>query len=135
MGIDKARGPRTTRGPRRVLRASRRGREIRRFGPSVAHTPLPPSLRGRATEEGFDRMQQGKLPPWESELVDQAIDAAEQRDEAKEAEKARRRAVQLAREQGYHRLAVAIDRPPPERAVKGQLSLFPTDVTLFDDAG
>lgn len=79
-------------------------------------------------------MQQGKLPPWESELVDEAVDIAIQRGGTDDAENARRRAVQLAREQGYHRLAVAIDRPPSERAPKGQLSLFPIDATLFDDA-
>ena len=47
---------------------------------------------------------------------------------------AARRAVQLAREQAYHRLAVALDRPPA--AVNpGQLSLFVVEETLFDDAG
>ncbi len=75
--------------------------------------------------------QQEMLPEWESQLIDDAITAAEQRlDEEKG--KAHKRAVQLAREQGYHRLAVEIDRPSRHHAGPGQLSLFPTDPTLFD---
>ena len=77
-------------------------------------------------------MSQAELPEWESLLIDEAIDAAERR-LADERAKAKRRAVQLAREQGYHRLAVAIDRPA--RTAKknpDQLSFFPDDPTLFD---
>ncbi|MDQ3963142.1 MAG: hypothetical protein M3277_04405 [Actinomycetota bacterium] len=77
-------------------------------------------------------MSQAELPEWESLLIDEAITAAERRLAAERA-RARRRAVQLAREQGYHRLAVAIDRqalkPKPN---PDQLSFFPVDPTLFD---
>ncbi len=77
-------------------------------------------------------MSQAELPEWESILIDEAITAAERRLED-ERTRARRRAVQLAREQGYHRLAVAIDRRA--RVAKtnpDQLSFFPEDPTLFD---
>jgi hypothetical protein len=63
-----------------------------------------------------------------------AIASAEHRLEA-ERQSAAQRAVQLAREQAYHRLAVAIDRPPPAAVTPGQLSLFVVEDTLFDDAG
>ena len=76
-------------------------------------------------------MEQAMLPEWESQLIDEAITAAEQRLE-EEDRKARKRAVQLAREQAYHRLAVEIDRPTRRSAGPGQLSFFPTDPTLFD---
>lgn len=78
-------------------------------------------------------MDQAKLPDWESELIDESIATAESR-LRREREKARTRALQLAREQGYHRLAVAIDRPRRQGPGEGQLSFFPTDPTLFDDA-
>jgi curved DNA-binding protein CbpA len=42
-----------------------------------------------------------------------------------EQERARKRAVQLAREQAYHRLAAAIDRPRRTHRHADQLSLFP----------
>ena len=79
-------------------------------------------------------MQQ-QLPEWESELIDEAIRTAERRfqEEQELAAKAKKRALQLAREQGYHRLAVEIDRPS-KKAGPGQLCLFKTDNTLFDDA-
>ena len=77
--------------------------------------------------------EQPRLPAWESELIDEAIRTAEERREA-EKTAARRRAVQLDREKAYHRLAAAIDRPAPEVDSR-QLRLFPTDPTLFDDAG
>lgn len=67
-------------------------------------------------------------------LVSDAIAEAEHR-LADEKASASQRAIQLAREQGYVRLALAIDRPK-ERSRQpggGQLSLFPTDPTLFDD--
>lgn len=78
-------------------------------------------------------MHQERLPEWESSLIDEAIAAAEERHE-EEKKAARTRAVQLAREQGYHRLAVAIDRPRANRRNPDQLSLLPEDPTLFDDA-
>lgn len=82
-------------------------------------------------------MEQPQLPDWESSLVDEAIREAERRfheEEQLRGDRGRRRAVQLAREQGYHRLAVEIDRPRrgPEQTV-GQLSFFPSDPTLFDE--
>lgn len=76
-------------------------------------------------------MEQAVLPEWESQLIDEAISAAQRRLEEEEG-KARKRAVQLAREQAYHRLAVEIDRPPRRDAGPGQLSFFPADPTLFD---
>lgn len=81
-------------------------------------------------------MQQ-QLPEWETDLIDEAIRAAEQRflDEKNSAARAKKRALQLAREQAYHRLAVEIDRPSNTKAGPGQLCLFRTDNTLFDDAG
>jgi hypothetical protein len=78
-------------------------------------------------------MEQARLPAWEGALIEEAIAAAERRLEADEA-RARRRAVQLAREQGYHRLAVEIERPEDRGVCPGQLSLWPVDPTLFDDA-
>jgi hypothetical protein len=76
---------------------------------------------------------QSRLPDWEPDLIDEAIRAAEERLRT-ERENARKRAVQLAREQAYHRLAVAIERPKRTRAGSGQLSLFSDEPTLFDDA-
>jgi flagellar biosynthesis/type III secretory pathway protein FliH len=76
-------------------------------------------------------MEQATLPDWESQLIEEAIATAERRLE-EEDRKAKKRAIQLAREQGYHRLAVEIDRPSRHRAGPGQLSLFPVDPTLFD---
>jgi uncharacterized protein (DUF1778 family) len=72
--------------------------------------------------------------PWESSLLDEAIETAERRLEA-ERTSASRRAVQLAREQAYHRLAVALDRPPKPSVSPGQLSLFVVEDRLFYDAG
>ena len=78
-------------------------------------------------------MQQSQLPDWESLLIDEAIASAKERF-AQEEQKATRRALQLAREQAYHRLAVEIDRPKPEaKRYPGQLSFFPSDPTLFDE--
>lgn len=76
-------------------------------------------------------MDQARLPEWEMSLIDVAIDTAEARLEA-ERHRAGRRAVQLAREQAYHRLAVAIDRPARRVAGPGQLTLWPAEPTLFD---
>jgi hypothetical protein len=79
-------------------------------------------------------MDQERLARWDL-LVDDAIREAERR-LADENDRARKRAVQLAREQGYHRLAIAIDRPQRNKkgvAGPGQLSFFPTvDPNLFD---
>lgn len=73
------------------------------------------------------------LPEWEGELVEDAIRTAERRLEAEDS-KARTRALQLAREQAYHRLALAIDRPDPGPS-PDQLTFFPAEPTLFDHAG
>ncbi len=77
---------------------------------------------------GFGDAEQDRLPAWEANLIDEAIASAEAR-LADEKRRARRRAVQLAREQGYHRLAVEIDRPA--RVNPDQLSLLPENPTLF----
>jgi hypothetical protein len=79
-------------------------------------------------------MTQEQLSEWEKSLIDAALVEAERRREREE-EGAARRAQQLAREQAYHRLAVAIDRPQRRTRTRGQLSLWPEDPTLFDDAG
>ncbi len=73
-----------------------------------------------------------QLPEWEGRMIEDAIAAAELRRDH-ERRTATRRAEQLAREQGYHRLACAIDAPA--EAPAGQLSLWPTELTLFDEAG
>ena len=75
-------------------------------------------------------MDQGRLAEWDL-LVDDAIAEAERRI-ASEEERSKKRAIQLAREQGYHRLAVEIDRPSRDKVGEGQLSFFPSDPTLFD---
>jgi hypothetical protein len=74
---------------------------------------------------------QSQLPEWESQLIDEAIATAERRLERERAQ-ARKRAVQLAREQGYHRLAVAIDKPIRDSVSGDQLTLFGSVPTLFD---
>ncbi|MDQ3981868.1 MAG: hypothetical protein M3271_04215 [Actinomycetota bacterium] len=76
-------------------------------------------------------MDEAVLPDWESVLVEEAIESAERR-VREEDERARRRAVQLAREQAYHRLAVEIDRPARFKISPNQLSFFPPEPTLFD---
>ncbi|HEU4480442.1 MAG TPA: hypothetical protein VFS18_01030 [Actinomycetota bacterium] len=76
-------------------------------------------------------MEQEQLSEWDL-LVDEAIREAERRLKD-EKTRARKRAVQLAREQGYHRLAVELDRPAKDTVSEGQLSFFPTDPTLFDE--
>jgi hypothetical protein len=77
---------------------------------------------------------QSQLPEWESQLIDEAIATAERRLERERAQ-ARKRAVQLAREQGYHRLAVAIDKPARDSVSGDQLTLFGAVPTLFDVDG
>jgi hypothetical protein len=77
-------------------------------------------------------MEGQPLPDWERELIDEAIGEAERRLRA-EKNRARRRALQLAREQAYHRLAIEIDPPAGTKVSKGQLSFFLDDPTLFDD--
>ncbi|MGH2751579.1 MAG: hypothetical protein ACRDK3_12010 [Actinomycetota bacterium] len=74
---------------------------------------------------------QSPLPEWDSQLIDEAITAAELRRET-EKTRARHRALQLAREQAYHRLAVAIDRPSRDTVSSDQLTLFGAAPTLFD---
>ena len=76
-------------------------------------------------------MEQAELPEWEPDLVDEVITTAQNRLE-REKKRARKRALQLARERAYHRLAVAIDRPQGPQVAPGQLTLFPEDPTLFD---
>lgn len=76
-------------------------------------------------------MEQAQLPEWETDLIDEAITSAEHRLE-NERKIASKRAVQLARERAYHRLAVAIDRPRAAEVSPDQLTLFPEDPTLFD---
>lgn len=79
---------------------------------------------------------QPQLPEWESLLIKEAIQKAERRyrEEKTRQAKASRRAVELSRQQGYHRLAQAIDRPQKGRpAHPGQLSFWPKDPTLFDE--
>ena len=78
-------------------------------------------------------MQQ-RLPDWEEDLVEEAIRTAEERNEA-DKEQAKKRQLQLDRERAYHRLAAEIDRPKRKKAGPGQLSFFPEDPQLFDDAG
>jgi hypothetical protein len=75
-------------------------------------------------------MIEERLPAWEQSLIDDAIASAEQRLEAESA-RAKKRAVQLAREQAYHRLALEIDRPQRTKVSPDQLSFWP-DPTLFD---
>lgn len=77
---------------------------------------------------------QSQLPEWESQLIDEAIATAERRLERERAQ-ASKRAVQLAREQGYHRLAVAIDKPTRDAVSGDQLTLFGAVPTLFDVDG
>jgi hypothetical protein len=78
-------------------------------------------------------MEEMQPPEWEDGLIEEAIRAAERR-HAEEQDRARRRAIQMAREQAYHRLALAIDRPDRHSVSPDQLSLFPIDdPTLFDD--
>ena len=76
-------------------------------------------------------MEQEKLPEWEPQLIDEAITTAASRLE-QENKTARKRALQLARERAYHRLAVAIDRPGKPQVGPAHLTLFPADPTLFD---
>jgi hypothetical protein len=66
---------------------------------------------------------------WEL-LIEEAVREAEER-VAKE--EARKRTVQIAREQAYLRLAMAIDAPQRRGPGKGQLSFFPQPPTLFDE--
>ena len=67
---------------------------------------------------------------WDLLIEDAYLEA--ERKLGDERTKAQKRAVQLGREQGYHRLAVAIERPRKDRVGAGQLSFFPSDPTLFD---
>jgi hypothetical protein len=73
--------------------------------------------------------QEEKLAEWELD-VDEVIERAERR-LADEETRAKKRALQLAREQAYHRLALEIDRPARSKVSPSQLSFFP-EPTLFD---
>ncbi|MDQ3941305.1 MAG: hypothetical protein M3238_08145 [Actinomycetota bacterium] len=77
-------------------------------------------------------MEQAALPQWESQMIEEAIRDAEER-RLQEKARAEKRALQLAREQAYHRLALEIDRPARHKVSPSQLSFFPTEPTLFDD--
>lgn len=93
------------------------------------------ALHGAQTsQETFGMPEQEQLPEWESVLIDEAITAAEQR-YADEQKRAKHREVELRRQQAYHRLAIEIDRPDVVGApdLPGQLRLFPSEPTLFDD--
>lgn len=73
----------------------------------------------------------GDLPGWEQELLDDAVAKAPAKADEQQVQ-ARRRALQLAREQAYFRLALEIDRPKRTKVSPSQLSFFPTNPTLFD---
>ena len=114
-------------------------KRTRKSGPDSTDYPilhLPP-LGGSAGAsevqlDGEGDVEQEKLSEWDL-LVDEAIQEAERR-LADERTRAQRRAVQLAREQAYHRLAVELDRPRNNHEVgEAQLSFFPKDPTLFDE--
>jgi hypothetical protein len=78
------------------------------------------------------RNDAGAVPAWEQELLDENVaQSPPGRDE--EDARARGRALQLAREQAYFRLALEIDRPRHTKVSPSQLSFFPTDPTLFDE--
>ncbi len=79
-------------------------------------------------------MEEAGLPEWERSMIEDTILEAEGRARVAD-DKARSRALQLAREQGYHRLALAIDRPETAGVSPAQLKLWSTDPTLFDQAG
>ena len=77
------------------------------------------------------RNEAGELPGWEKDLIEDAVTSSP--DDDRTAQRARRRALQLAREQAYHRLALELDRPTNTKVSPSQLSFFPTDPTLFYD--
>ncbi len=79
-------------------------------------------------------MEEAGLPAWERSMIEDTILEAEGRARLAE-DRARSRALQLAREQGYHRLALAIERPEVAGVSPAQLKLWSTDPTLFDQAG
>ena len=76
-------------------------------------------------------MGPGGLPGWERRMLEEAMLQAEERIRTETA-RAELRARQLAREQAYHRLALAIDRPREPAATPGQLRLWPVEATLFE---
>ena len=78
------------------------------------------------------RKDAGPVPAWEQDLLDDSV-AQSPPTQAEDDERARGRALQLAREQAYFRLALEIDRPRRNKVGPGQLSFFPTDPTLFDE--
>ena len=105
---------------------------ILRFRPGMDRPPRAVP-RAETSREGETYMDQAALPEWESEMIDEAILDAEAR-RANEKERAKKRAVQLAREQAYHRLALEIDRPKNEKVTPGQLSFFPIPPLFDQDA-
>lgn len=75
-----------------------------------------------------------RLAEWDLLLADAVREA--ERKLADEKVKERTRAVQLAREQGYHRLALEIDRPSRGGVSPSQLSFFPDrHPKLFEEKG
>ncbi|HEY7874145.1 MAG TPA: hypothetical protein VIG64_03375 [Actinomycetota bacterium] len=78
------------------------------------------------------RNDAGEVPAWEQEMLDETVAQSPPGKDEDDA-RARRRALQLAREQAYFRLALEIDRPRRTKVSPSQLSFFPTDPTLFDD--
>lgn len=101
---------------------------------SYSDSPTIGDGAGRVNRGGH-YVEQPQLPDWESLLVEEAITRAERRYED-EQQRAKRREVELRRQQAYHRLALVIDRPETSRRPDhpGQLSFFPTDPTLFDSS-
>ncbi len=82
-------------------------------------------------------MEQATPAELQRDLIEEMIRGAARRRAAESAEavEAAKRALQLAREQAYHRLAMAIDRPRRPGPGPGQLRLFPSHATLFEDVG
>jgi hypothetical protein len=74
----------------------------------------------------------GTVPAWEQDLLDETVAQSPPSKDEDDA-RARGRALQLAREQAYFRLALEIDRPRTTKVSPSQLSFFPTDPTLFDE--
>jgi hypothetical protein len=72
------------------------------------------------------------MPAWEQELLEETVAQSPPSKDEDDA-RAHTRALQLACEQAYFRLALEIDRPRRTKVSPSQLSFFPTDPTLFDD--
>ena len=74
----------------------------------------------------------GDLPGWEQDLLEDAVTNAPSKPDEEQVQ-AKRRALQLAREQAYFRLALEIDRPKRTKVSPSQLSFFPKNPTLWDE--